>query len=146
MIAELNDRQIENILSSVLVGRIGCHSEGRTYVVPVAFAWHDGYIYAHSNEGLKVRMMRKNPSVCFQVDAIDSLANWRCVIMQGEFEELTTRELQLHAFNLLQERLSPFRTSDAAKPHSPPPGEKRRRPVFYRIRIVEKSGRYEKND
>jgi len=145
MIAELTDRQIESLLSTALVGRIGCSTGGKTYVVPVAYVWHDGFIYAYSREGLKIEMMRKNPSVCFEVDDIDNLANWRCVIIEGEFEELTSREMQAHALDLLRERLAPFRTSDAAAPAPPPPGEKRMRPVFYRIRVTNKSGRFERN-
>lgn len=144
MIGKLSENQIDHVLRSKLIGRIGCHADGRTYVVPVAYVMDNGYIYAHSRTGQKVTMMRKNPRVCFQVDDIDSLANWRSVVIDGQFEELKTETLQTKAFNLLKDRLSPLVTSDAARPSDvPPPGEKKLRPIFYRIKILEKSGRYE---
>lgn len=145
MIDILTEDQIDHVLYSQVVGRIGCHLDGKTYVVPVAYAFDGSHIYAHSRVGLKIRIMRKNPRVCFQVDEIDNLANWRSVLIDGEFEELTTTVKQLKAFEVLKSRLSPISTSDAARPvQNPPPGEKRRRPIFFRIAILEKSGRYEK--
>ena len=146
MIGELTNDQIDQVLASHMVGRIGCHFEGRTYVVPVAFAFDGRYIYAHSRNGMKISMMRKNPSVCFEVDIIENMGNWRSVILQGEYEELKTSAQQVMAFKLLSDRLSPVRTSQAARPSSKtPPGEKKMRPVFFRISVVEKSGRYEKD-
>jgi nitroimidazol reductase NimA-like FMN-containing flavoprotein (pyridoxamine 5'-phosphate oxidase superfamily) len=146
MIGELTNAQIDQVLASQMIGRIGCHVEGRTYIVPVAFAFDGHHVYAHSRSGLKISMMRKNPKVCFEVDIIENMGNWRSVILQGEYEELKTGELQLLAFKLLSDRLSPLQTSQAARP-SPrtPPGEKKMRPVFFRISIIEKSGRYEKD-
>ena len=144
MIGELSKTQIDHVLASQPVGRIGCHADGLTYVVPVAYAYDGDCIYAHSRAGLKIGMMRKNPSVCFQVDVIDGLASWRSVILQGVFEELKTSVAQAQAFERLKERLSPLITSTAAMPVQPPPGEKKQRPVFFRIRITGRSGRYEK--
>ena len=146
MIDNLSDDQIDHILSSQVVGRLGCHAEGKTYVVPIAYVFDGSHIYAHSRIGRKIEMMRKNPEVCFQVDVIDNMANWRSVMIDGEYEELKTHALQERALKLLKARLSPIITSDAAKPlDTPPPGEKRLRPVFFRIKMLEKSGRYEKN-
>ena len=146
MIGELTNDQIDQVLASQMVGRIGCHVEERTYIVPVAFAFDGQYIYAHSRNGLKISMMRKNPTVCFEVDIIENMGNWRSVIVQGVYEELKTGALQLLAFKLLSDRLSPVRTSQAARPSSKtPPGEKKMRPVFFRIVVREKSGRYEKD-
>lgn len=145
MIGTLSEEQIDQVLISKAVGRIGCHADGKTYVVPVAYAFDGTHIYAHSRAGQKIAMMRKNPRVCFQVDDIDNLANWRSVVIDGEYEELKTATLQAKAFNLLRTRLSPLITSDAAKPAEvPPPGEKKLRPVYFRIRVNEKSGRFEK--
>jgi uncharacterized protein len=146
MIGELTHAQIDHVLAAQMVGRIGCHADERTYIVPVAFAFDGQYIYAHSRNGLKLSMMQKNPNVCFQVDIIENMSNWRSVVVQGEYEELKTSELQVMAFKLLSDRLSPVRTSQAARPSSKtPPGEKKMRPVFFRIVVREKSGRYEKD-
>ncbi|MGC1242965.1 MAG: pyridoxamine 5'-phosphate oxidase family protein [Chryseosolibacter sp.] len=145
MMGILTNEQIDQVLNSQLVGRIGCHSDGRTYIVPVAYAFDGDHIYAHAKTGSKILMMRKNPKVCFQVDIIENMANWRSVVVHGEFEELKSNALQVKAYKLLRDRLAPLQTSDTTKPvQPPPPGEKRLRPIFFRISLVEKSGRYEK--
>jgi|SRR5690349_884404 len=145
MIDVLTDEQIDQVLASQIVGRIGCHWEGKTYIVPIAYVFDGTHIYGHSRVGMKIDIMRKNPHVCFQVDIIDNLANWRSVVIDGAFEELKANALQLKAYTLLKARLSPLITSDAAKPlQTPPAGEKKLRPILFRIAILGKSGRFEK--
>jgi nitroimidazol reductase NimA-like FMN-containing flavoprotein (pyridoxamine 5'-phosphate oxidase superfamily) len=74
MLGELTKDQSEQVLWSEVLGRIGCYTDGRVYVVPVTYAFDGAYIYAHSKEGLKIQMMRKNPMVCFQVDQMENMA------------------------------------------------------------------------
>ena len=62
-------------------------AEGRTYVVPITYAYDNNSVIGHSSEGLKMRMMRENPWVCVEVDHMDDLANCRSVIAWGRFEE-----------------------------------------------------------
>lgn len=52
-------KQIEHVLHSLIIGRIGCHTDNRTYVVPVTYAYNGKYICGHTKEGLKINMMRK---------------------------------------------------------------------------------------
>ena len=59
MIGTLNHEQIEHVLQRELIGRIGFLSGERIHILPVAFAYSNGYIYAHSKEGAKVKQMRK---------------------------------------------------------------------------------------
>ena len=49
-------------------------------------------LYAHSLEGLKISIMRKNPTVCFQVDTMKDMADWESVLLWGTFEELTNEK------------------------------------------------------
>ena len=39
-------------------------------------------------EGMKLRMMRENPMVCFEVEHFETLDNWESIVIQGRFEEL----------------------------------------------------------
>lgn len=145
MTGRLTDEQIDHVLTAQVVGRIGCHLNNTIYIVPVAYAFDGDFIYVHSRVGKKIEVMRKNPDVCFQVDVIENLANWRSVVVNGVYEELVRGAAEKKALKLLKDRLTPFVTSEAAMPaKDPPPGEKKMRPVFFRIRILEKSGRYEK--
>jgi uncharacterized protein len=144
----LSDEQIRHLLYTQLVGRIGCCADGQLYVVPVTYAYHDNYIYAQSREGKKVQLMRKNTAVCFQVDAIQDMCNWRSVIIWGVYEELSSEPEREAAIKILRERLAPFATGETVRPHrvKHPPEivEKERKAVVYRIKIQKSSGRYEK--
>src|SRR5687768_15235346 len=95
MLGKLNPEQMDYVLRSQLIGRIGCYAEGRVYLVPITYVYDGEYIYGHTREGLKVRMMRQNPEICFEVDAIKDMANWQCVIIQGVYEELNDEESQV---------------------------------------------------
>jgi hypothetical protein len=148
MTGTLSEDQIRHLLYTQLIGRIGCCADGQMYVVPVTYAYHDNYIYAHSREGQKVGLMRKNTAVCFQVDAIENMRNWRSVIVWGEYEELTSWPERDTGMKILRERLMPFATGETVRPHrlQHPPEiiEKERKAVVYRIKIQKASGRFEK--
>lgn len=148
MLGKLTDGQIDQVLHTQFIGRIGCCSGDKVYVVPVTYVYHSGYIYAHSKEGMKVQMMRNNPNVCFQVDAIDNMTNWRSLIIWGEYEELKTEKEQQAGMKIMVDRLAPFMTSETVRPshhsHAPEIVEKGFKAVVYRIRITEKTGRFEK--
>lgn len=149
MLGELTAEQINAVLFNEVVGRIGCYGEGRTYVVPVTYVFDGEAVYAHSAQGLKIRIMRANPDVCFQVDQRENLANWRSVVARGIYEELHGKEAQ-GALQLLVARLRPFVTSETlglpdtlglvmAKPLNDAP-----KAIVYRIRLIEKTGRFER--
>lgn len=148
MLGELNQEQISFVLRSQYIGRIGCAANGKVYIVPVTYVYEEPYIYGHTKEGLKIEMMRKNPQVCFEVDAIQNMTNWQCVILQGEYEELAGEESQ-QALQLIKNRITPLMVSESTMAG---PGLELHRPVTasrlvlvtYRIRITHKSGRYEK--
>ena len=48
MLGELNTEQIEKLLQELPVGRIGCHVDGLTYIVPVNYVYDGINLYAHS--------------------------------------------------------------------------------------------------
>ena len=89
MLGELTNIQIQNILTSQVIGRIGCTDGMQPYIVPVTFTYDGKYIYGQSNEGKKMKILRKNPKVCFEVDVMTDMRNWQSVLLFGIFEELT---------------------------------------------------------
>ncbi|WP_437746168.1 universal stress protein [Sorangium sp. So ce1504] len=148
----LSAERIEALLERGAFGRLGCHAEGRTYVVPMGYAYEKGRLYLRSAEGTKVRMMRINPEVCFQVDHIQSLADWESVIVFGVFRELTAQEAveglqRIHArlASLLAEEDAWPRPSEASADdwlgHRAYVGA--RGAVIGCIEPVEKTGRYQ---
>lgn len=105
MLHELNKAGIEHVLNDRIYGHIGCHSNGLTYVVPICYAYESERIFGRTYEGLKLKILRENPTVCFQVEHIESMLKWQSVICWGEFKELTSRDKQLQAIKVLQDRV-----------------------------------------
>ncbi|AGP39591.1 hypothetical protein BE04_49445 [Sorangium cellulosum] len=107
----LSEERIEALLERSALGRLGCHAQGRTYVVPMSYACEGGVLYLRSAEGTKVQMMRENPDVCFQVDRIQSLADWESVIVFGHFRELKGTEA-VRAMQRIHDRLVSLAAED----------------------------------
>ena len=97
------------------IGRIGCFAFGRPYVVPVTYAYDGVAVYAHSREGLKLRMMRNNPNVHFEVDSVEGCSTWKSVIALGTFSELEAREAEF-AMEILRRRFAPLVPSATSVP------------------------------
>ena len=137
MISELSRAEIDELLREQVVGRIGCHTGGLTYVVPVIYACDGDGLYVASIEGKKARMMRENPSVCFEVDEYDGAGSWRSAIVQGVYEELDGTDAQA-ALALLADRFG--RANEEGLPRRRH-GAEGTRTVCFRIRIREVTGR-----
>lgn len=149
MLGTLNSRQIDQVLRSEVVGHLGCSADGKVYITPISYVFDGECIYGHSAEGMRLRMLRAHPQVCFQVDHIENLANWVSVVVWGEFEELAG-DAEKEAMRLFLERMEPLQVSETAlSPHRAPAGVpaldlQGQLMVFYRIRLTERSGRFEK--
>lgn len=149
MLGELNQEQIDHVLRTEVLGRIGCHAENRTYIVPINYVYDGESIYAHSLQGMKLRMMHENPEVCFEVDHVENLANWQSVIAWGTFEELDGEEAA-RAVKLLVQRMMTLVASgqdvhELVETEQHLPERLRQIASVYRIRLSEKTGRFETN-
>ena len=86
---ELTRAEIDGLLDQQVLGRMGCHDAGITYVVPLIYARDGEALYVLATEGQKTQFARNNPAVCFEVDEHDrATRSWRSVIIQGHYEEL----------------------------------------------------------
>ncbi|MBS1575665.1 MAG: pyridoxamine 5'-phosphate oxidase family protein [Bacteroidetes bacterium] len=150
MIGSLSFEAAKEVLASNIIGRIGCTDGTKTYVVPVNYVFDGKHIIAHSVAGMKIQMMRKNPKVCFEVDEMKSLTNWKSVIVWGDYQELTDERDRYTAMKLFVDRTMHMKISETAIPpeisgqrlHPRSPGNIK--PIVYRIVIEEMTGRYEK--
>jgi nitroimidazol reductase NimA-like FMN-containing flavoprotein (pyridoxamine 5'-phosphate oxidase superfamily) len=148
MLGQLSLDEIEDLIRTEVVARLGCHAGGRTYVVPVTYAYDGSGVLIQSGDGLKLRMMHDNPWVCVEIDHVDNLSNWRSVIAWGRFGELFGEDAT-SAFALLRARLQTFQTSESGGAERLAEGE---HPVrsgnghasIYRIHLFEKSWRFER--
>ena len=129
----LPEAEIEALLRTSLVGRIACcaaDDDVRPYLVPLAYGYDGEAIYAHSGPGRKIKVMRAQPLVSFEVDAVDAADRWRSVIAEGTYEELIEPDDRARALAIIY----------------PPPAVAPELPagtVVYRLRLTAKSGRYE---
>ena len=127
--------EIETLLRTALVGRIACCAhgdgeDGRPYVVPLAYGYDGDAVYAHSGPGRKIRLMRAQPLVSFEVDRAEADDRWRSVIAEGLYDELTDPVARGRALRVIY---PPPREIPPLGPET----------VVYRIRLTAKSGRYE---
>ena len=128
--------EIEELLRTALVGRIACCAHaadgdhGRPYVVPLAYGYDGEAIYAHSGIGRKIRMMRAQPLVSFEVDEAEAPDRWRSVIAEGVYEELTEPRDRERALAIIY-------PDPLARPALD------EQTIVYRIRLTGKSGRRE---
>ncbi|MES2702446.1 MAG: pyridoxamine 5'-phosphate oxidase family protein [Bacteroidota bacterium] len=151
MLGELSEDEINDLLQNSLIGRIGCSDGERTYVVPVSYLFSRDHVVCHSREGLKIEIMRKNPSVCFAVDDIRDYTHWRSVIAWGKYEELTNEEEINKVKDSFSEEMLRRKASLTALPPEAVPNEHKEKPaymkpVYYRIWLTEVSGRFEQTN
>jgi nitroimidazol reductase NimA-like FMN-containing flavoprotein (pyridoxamine 5'-phosphate oxidase superfamily) len=149
MVGELTRSDIAEILSRNTFGRIACHDGTKPYIVPISFIAFDDYVLCHSRGGLKIDMMRKNPSVCFEVEEIENYTHWKTVIAWGNYEEITnSKETEDAAQHFADKMLNiKFNLS------SPPPDAQEQnhdlmKPtstelVVFKINFTELTGRFE---
>ena len=135
------------MLGESFIGRLGCHREGETYVVPISFALDGKRIVGQTTVGKKVQMMRANPKVCVQVDKGQALDDWQSVILWGEFRELPAGEKPAAARALI-DKLSGQMEAEGRSPRDVTPDKVsgRYEGVVYEIRIERMTGRAESPD
>jgi len=148
MLGNLDEHQMNNLLSSQVLGRLACSKNYQPYLVPLTYTYDGSYIYGQTKDGLKLDILRASPNVCFEVDVLTNMANWQSVIVKGTFEELQGEEAE-KARAILLKRIFPMNTSSTVHTHehsadSEISDANRIKPVVYRIKIKEKTGRFEK--
>lgn len=90
------------VLGNNYIGRLGYIFGQTPYIIPITY-FHDvaaKCIISYSANGHKLHAMRQYNKVTLQVDEIESLQDWKSVLVQGRFEELTGSDakLYLHRF------------------------------------------------
>ena len=148
MLGELTEDQINNVLASHVIGRIACSDGKKPYIIPVTYTYDGKYIYGQTNEGKKLKILRKNANVCFEVDDMTDMRNWQSVVVYGLFEELNEAEAKT-ARDILFNKVYPLQTSSTVHPYEHQTDaliddSTRVKYVMYKIKITEKTGRYEK--
>ncbi|TVZ14750.1 pyridoxamine 5'-phosphate oxidase family protein [Maribacter sp. MAR_2009_72] len=99
----LTEEECRAILEQNYIGRLAYISAGFPHIVPITFFYdvEHNSIISYSAEGHKIKAMRKNNAVSMGVDEISSIENWKSVLVQGTFEELSRIDAKhmLHEFS-----------------------------------------------
>lgn len=82
----LSDTDIDALLSSQVIGHLGCSESSKPYVFPIAYLYKDNAIYGQTTEGKKVEILEKNPKVCFQVEEVTD-DGWKSAMVWGYYED-----------------------------------------------------------
>lgn len=151
MLGKLTGVEIEEVLAQQIIGRIACHANDMSYIVPISYAYDGECVYARTFEGLKINLMRKNPGVCFQTDVMQNMANWKSVIAWGKFQELTEGIERNKAIEKLMARKISGIASETVKlspiwPFTSGEFSDEIKGIIFSIRLGEKTGRFEKSD
>jgi nitroimidazol reductase NimA-like FMN-containing flavoprotein (pyridoxamine 5'-phosphate oxidase superfamily) len=151
MLGELKEDEIIEMLENNTFGRLGCNDGKKTYVVPITYFFRGDHLLCYSRDGLKIEMMRKNPSVCFEVDDVEDYSNWRCIIAWGTYQEIKGEKDIEEATELFSEILLNMKASQTSLPPEATREEEHRvqkpayyKTIIYRINLTEITGRFEK--
>ncbi len=148
MTGALTQLEMDNLLHSQLIGRLACIQGDEPYIVPMAYAYEGDRILGQTSSGLKLTILRQNPKVCFEVDQMIDLRNWKSVILFGIFREI--QETQINpARQWLFDRIFPLSTPAQVHGAGHPvevvlADETRVKPVLFAIEIKRMTGRFER--
>jgi nitroimidazol reductase NimA-like FMN-containing flavoprotein (pyridoxamine 5'-phosphate oxidase superfamily) len=147
MHTELSKTEITGILQSQNICRLACTDGKHPYVIPITYFFDGKQIYCQSEEGKKIKIMRKNPNVCLQIDIVNSMKSYRSILIYGKFEELKDEEA-IKASSLLEENIFVILTRSRIhqfehQEKSEIEDKNRFKIISFRINITEMSGRSE---
>ncbi|MBM3432162.1 MAG: hypothetical protein FJX92_04050 [Bacteroidetes bacterium] len=148
MTGQLTRTEMENLLHSQLIGRLACINGEEPYIVPMAYAFTGTELVGQTSPGLKLRILRQHPKVCFEVDQLIDLRNWKSVIVYGTFLE-TPEASMPQARRWLFNRIYPLSTpaqihSQGHAVEAQLADDTRMKPVLFSISIDRMTGRYER--
>ena len=134
----LSRHECESVLLRNNVGRIAYTVHDRVSIVPIHYAFVNGWIYGRTTSAGKLRQILRNRRIAFEVDEHTGIFDWKSVVVHGQLYVVEADTTQLSrsvyrtAVSVLR-KLVPETLSDA----DPVPF----RDQLFRIRAVEISGR-----
>ena len=104
MIRTLTEKNSYELLENNYIGHLAYIYRNRPFIAPITYFFDKdkNAIIAYSDEGHKIRAMRKNTAVSLEVSEIDAVNDWNSVLAHGIFKELegSNAKAYLHTFSL----------------------------------------------
>jgi nitroimidazol reductase NimA-like FMN-containing flavoprotein (pyridoxamine 5'-phosphate oxidase superfamily) len=82
-IVELSTEACHAMLRRHHVGRMAYAFHDRVDITPIHYVYSDGWLFARTSHGGKMDVLAHAPWVAFEVDEIDSVFDWRSVVVHG---------------------------------------------------------------
>lgn len=79
----LSRDECESVLLRNNVGRIAFALHDRVNIVPIHYAFLNGWIYGRTTSAAKLRQILRNRRIAFEVDEQSALFAWRSVVVHG---------------------------------------------------------------
>ncbi|WP_432410051.1 pyridoxamine 5'-phosphate oxidase family protein [Rasiella sp. SM2506] len=104
MIKTLDTKEKMLLLSSNYIGSLGYIFQNKSFVVPITYFYNkeQDNIICYSANGHKITALRKNNAVALSVTTINSMNDWKSIMVQGTYKEMkgVTAKALLHQFSL----------------------------------------------
>lgn len=144
---DLSKHESMHVLKTNYIGHLAFIWENQPYVLPITYYYSeaDNCLISYSSEGHKMDAMRLNRSISLGVTEIDSVSNWKSILVYGTFQEVdgTHAKEQLHKFTTGVKRIMEVKEDkhpQKVNDFSNRTGSKSS-PVIYRINVTDISGK-----
>ena len=134
-ITKLGSAACKAILTRNHVGRLAYTFRDSVDIVPLHYAYEDGWLYGRTSPGEKLTKLRHHRWVAFEVDEMDDWFEWRSVVVHGALYQLGGRsasEVAEHAAEVLRRFMPATLTGRDPVPF---------RTMLFRIHIDSMTGR-----
>ncbi len=104
MFKNLEAKEKDYILENNYIGQLGYIFNNTPFVIPITYFFDkdSNAIICYSGDGHKMNAMRKHPTVSLLVSDVDTITNWKSVLVHGQFEQHfgSDAKAYLHKFSL----------------------------------------------
>ncbi len=84
-IREMRPAECLALLRRHAVGRMAFSFHDRVDLLPIHYVYSDGWLFARTSAGRKMTTLAHAPWVAFEVDDVQSIFDWKSVIVHGTF-------------------------------------------------------------
>ena len=103
MILKLGKSKCRTLVSRNYIGHLAYVYNNRPFVIPITYFYDDSTnaLLGYSGNGHKINALRINNEVSIEVSEIDTVNNWRSVMVCGTYQEFSgsTAKINLHKFS-----------------------------------------------
>lgn len=118
MMEPLNNEESLQLLGNNFIGHLAYMANSTPFVVPVTYYYNqkENILISYSNEGHKIDAMRLHSSVSMQIEEIQSINQWKSLLLIGDFEELKGSEAKMYLHSFAQNVKSVMAKKESTNP------------------------------